>query len=99
MRPKEIKLTPLEKKVYAALLGIPLGEVRTYVWLARKVGKPRHSRAIGQILKRNPFPLFLPCHRIIKSSGQIGGYAFGTKTKKQLLSLERQIRQCLANRE
>ncbi|MFA4984582.1 MAG: MGMT family protein [Candidatus Omnitrophota bacterium] len=99
MRPREIKLTPLEKKVYAALLGIPLGEVRSYGWLARKVGKPRHSRAIGQILKRNPFPLFLPCHRIIKSSGQIGGYAFGAKTKKQLLSLERQIRRCLANRE
>ncbi|MFA5115373.1 MAG: MGMT family protein [Candidatus Omnitrophota bacterium] len=99
MRPKDIKLTSLEKKVYAALLGIPLGEVRTYAWLARKVGKPRHSRAIGQILKRNPFPLFLPCHRIIKSSGQIGGYAFGVKTKKQLLNLEKQIRQCLANKE
>ncbi len=95
----EIKLNPLAKKVYAALLTIPLGEVRTYRWLAAKVGKPRQSRAIGQILKRNPFPLLVPCHRIVKSNGELGGYALGIKAKKKLLDLEKSIKQCLANKE
>ncbi len=91
--------SPLAKKVYAVLLTIPPGEVRSYAWLARKVGKPRHARAIGQILKRNPWPLLVPCHRIVKSNGELGGYALGARAKKSILELEKKIKQCLASRE
>ncbi len=95
----QISFSPLEKKVYTALLTVPLGEVCSYGWLARKVGKPSHAREIGQILKRNPFPLLVPCHRIIKSDGALGGYAGGVAAKKRLLALEKKIRQCLASKE
>ena len=86
-------MTPFAKKVYKALLSIPLGQVRTYKWLAKKVGKPKASRAIGQILKHNPYPLLIPCHRVICSNGKLGGYIFGKKKKKALLDLESKIRE------
>jgi O-6-methylguanine DNA methyltransferase len=84
-------MTPFAKKVYKAVLSIPLGQVRTYKWVARKAGKPKAVRAVGQILKRNPFPFFIPCHRVVSSSGDIGGYVFGQKRKKELLNLEQLI--------
>ena len=95
----DFKLSPLEKKVYAAVLSIPLGEVRSYAWLARRAGKPRQSRQIGQILKRNPFLFLVPCHRIIKSNGELGGYVLGVKVKKGLLDLEKKVRKCLLSKE
>lgn len=88
-------MTPFAKKVYKVLLTIPLGEVRTYKWLAAKAGKPGACRAVGQILKNNPYPLIIPCHRIIESSGKIGGYALGRKMKVKLLDLERQIKKLM----
>ena len=81
------------KKVYKVVLTIPLGEVRTYKWVARKVGRPKAYRAVGQILKNNPYPLIIPCHRIIESNGRLGGYVFGKKLKRALLNLERQIKE------
>jgi O-6-methylguanine DNA methyltransferase len=87
-------MTPFAKKVYKAVLSIPIGEVRTYKWVAKKSGKPGAVRAVGQILKRNPFPFFIPCHRVIRTS-QIGGYVFGQKRKKELLNLERIIRKSM----
>jgi len=84
--------TPLfTKKVYKAVLSIPLGEVRSYKWVAQKAGKPGAARAVGQILKRNPYPLFIPCHRVVASNGNLGGYVFGSKKKKALLDLEKII--------
>lgn len=80
------------KKVYKAVLSIPFGEVRTYKWVAKRAGRPKASRAVGQILKNNPYPLIIPCHRVVKSSGCIGGYAWGAGKKKRILDLERQIR-------
>ncbi len=85
-------MTYFAKKVYKAVLTIPLGEVRTYKWVARKAGRPRAYRAVGQILKNNPYPLIVPCHRIVASSGRLGGYIFGRKVKRTLLNLERQIK-------
>jgi methylated-DNA-[protein]-cysteine S-methyltransferase len=86
-------MTPFAKKVYKAVLSIPLGQVRTYKWVAKKAGKPKAIRAIGQILKHNPYPLLIPCHRVICSNGKLGGYIFGKKKKKAFLDLERKIRQ------
>jgi len=82
-------------KVYKAVLSIPLGQVRSYKWVARRAGSPQASRAVGQILKRNPYPLIMPCHRVVRNDRKPGGYAFGAKQKKLLLNLEKEIKQCL----
>ncbi len=88
-------LTLFTKKVYKAVLKIPLGEVRTYRWVAQKIGRPRAYRAVGQALKRNPYVLIIPCHRVVSSGGDLGGYSRGKKLKRKLLELERQIRQLM----
>ncbi|MDD5237231.1 MAG: MGMT family protein [Candidatus Omnitrophica bacterium] len=89
-------MTPFAKKVYKAVLTIPLGEVRTYKWVARKIGKPAAVRAVGQALKNNPYPLLIPCHRVVSSGGSLGGYAWGgEKRKRALLNLESKIRQTM----
>lgn len=85
-------MTEFAVKVYKAVLSIPLGQVRTYKWVAKKAGRPNACRAVGTILKNNRFPLIIPCHRVVKSSGDIGYYSFGgRKMKQRLLNLERQI--------
>lgn len=77
------------QKVYKAVLTIPSGEVRTYSWVANKIGSPRAYRAVGQALKHNPAPIKVPCHRVIRSDGNPGGYIFGVKIKQALIDLER----------
>jgi len=89
-------MTLFEARVYKAVLSIPLGETRSYKWVAQEAGSPEAVRAVGQALKRNPYPLIIPCHRVIKSDKKIGGYAFGLKQKKILLQLEKEIAKCLA---
>lgn len=84
-------MTPFAKRVYKAVLSIPLGEVRTYKWVAKKAGSPGACRAVGQALKNNPYPLIIPCHRVVESSGKLGGYIWGKQAKQALLNLERQI--------
>ena len=84
-------MTAFAKKVYKVVSSIPIGEVRTYQWVARAAGRPRAYRAVGQILKRNPHPFIIPCHRVVKSDSSLGGYVFGVSLKKRLLNLEKQI--------
>jgi len=84
--------SPFAKKVYKVVLSIPLGEVRTYKWVATKAGRPKACRAVGQALNKNPFPLIIPCHRVVAAKGKLGGYAWGRKRKEILLNLERQIK-------
>ena len=96
MKKNELKkvspeLTDFEWKVLKATLKIPLGKTRTYQWLARKIGHPKAVRAVGNALKKNPFPLIIPCHRVVKSNGKIGSYAGGRKMKINLLELEKKI--------
>lgn len=74
--------------VYDVVAQIPKGKVTTYGDLARALGHPRASREIGRILNKNPNPIVTPCHRVIKSDGNIGGYAFGKVRKKELLKKE-----------
>lgn len=92
-------MTPFARKVYQTVLAIPLGEVRTYKWVAKKAGSPRAWRSVGQILKKNPYPLIIPCHRVIESQGKPGGYIFGRKKKQFLLGCESKIKKCLQSRE
>ena len=88
-------MTTFTKKVYQAVSKIPLGQVRSYKWVADKAGSPRASRAVGQILKNNPYLLIIPCHRVINANGKLGGYRLGKKKKQKLLELEKHICQAL----
>ncbi len=80
--------TEFEKKVYLAVSRIPKGEVRSYKWVAKAVGRPGSARAVGNALNRNPYAPTVPCHRVVKSDGSIGGYSKGIKLKKRLLKRE-----------
>jgi len=81
-------LTEFEKAVYKAILRIPRGEVRPYKWVARKIGKPGSARAVGNALNKNPYAPLVPCHRVIRSDGTIGGFAKGSAEKRRLLIAE-----------
>ena len=79
-----------EWKVYRALQKVDYGQVRTYGWLAEEAGSPAGARAVGAALSKNPVPLIVPCHRIVRSDGSLGGFsaAGGTKLKQWMLKLE-----------
>ena len=79
------------KKVYEVVKSIPFGETRSYQWVAEKVGRKKAARSIGQILKKNPHPLAIPCHRVIKKDGSTGGYIFGEELKKRIIDWEKQF--------
>lgn len=81
-------LTSFEGMVYEAVSNIPSGEVRSYGWVARKIGRPHASRAVGNALNKNPFVGIVPCHRVIRSDGSIGGFANGVERKRLLLRRE-----------
>lgn len=81
-------LTDFENKVYLAVSKIPRGEVRSYKWIAYKIGCPKAYRAVGNALNRNPYIGKVPCHRVIRSNGSIGGFAKGIKEKRKLLESE-----------
>jgi O-6-methylguanine DNA methyltransferase len=84
-------MTEFDKKVYRAILEIPAGETRSYRWVARSIGKPRAARAVGNSLHRNPVAPLVPCHRVIKGDGSLGGFAGGAAKKRELLRLEREM--------
>ena len=93
MKKRTFQLTNFQKKVLEATLTIPLGETRSYKWVAQKIGKPDAVRAVGQALKKNPFPVIVPCHRVIHEDGSLGGYAgHHTQKKERLLKLEQRIK-------
>lgn len=78
----------LSELVYKKLTQVPEGKVTTYSELAKAVGLKNGQRVIGQIMKKNPFPVIIPCHRVVKSDGKIGGYAYGAKVKTNMLKNE-----------
>ncbi len=81
-------LPPFTRAVLKITARIPYGEIRSYRWIANKLGKPRASRAVGNALARNPIPIIIPCHRVVRSDGSIGGFALGRSWKRRLLELE-----------
>jgi O-6-methylguanine DNA methyltransferase len=90
---RKMKSYPLfYQKVWKCVMRIPSGEVRSYKWVAQKIGSPKAFRAVGLALKKNPFAPLVPCHRVIRSDGKLGGYSAsgGTAEKKLLLRRERQ---------
>lgn len=80
--------TPFQRRVWDALLRIPYGETRTYAQIAREIGHPTATRAVGGANGRNPLSIVAPCHRVIGSSGSLTGFAGGLDVKAQLLELE-----------
>lgn len=82
------RLTSFQKKVYTVVKQIPMGEVRTYAWVAKRIGKPKATRAVGTALKKNPFTIIVPCHRVVRSDGSLGAYSLGKDLKKRLLEVE-----------
>jgi methylated-DNA-[protein]-cysteine S-methyltransferase len=76
------------ERVLRAAAAIPFGQVRSYAELARAINAPRAARAVGAALGRNPLPIVIPCHRILRSDGSLGGYAYGPEVKQRLLALE-----------
>jgi methylated-DNA-[protein]-cysteine S-methyltransferase len=82
-------LPPFTLKVLEALIQVPFGESTSYQDLAKQAGKPKAARAVGNACNRNPIPLCIPCHRVLRKGGQIGGFAYGQKMKEDLLAFER----------
>jgi O-6-methylguanine DNA methyltransferase len=80
--------TTFHRAVWNATVSIPYGETRTYAWVAQQIGKPRALRAVGGALARNPFPIIVPCHRVVASNGNLGGFRGGLALKRRLLELE-----------
>lgn len=85
-------LTLFQRKVYTVVKAIPCGEVRTYAWVANEIGLSKAVRAVGTALKKNPFIIIIPCHRVVRSDGDIGEYALGKDLKKKLLELETKVK-------
>jgi methylated-DNA-[protein]-cysteine S-methyltransferase len=80
--------TAFQRRVWRAILRIPYGRVRSYQWVAEKVGGKQYARAVGMALGSNPVPIVVPCHRIIAHDGSLGGFGCGLPMKRRLLRLE-----------
>ncbi|MBP2632940.1 MAG: methylated-DNA--protein-cysteine methyltransferase [Firmicutes bacterium] len=83
--------TIFQQKVWQALTEIPFGETRSYGQIAKRIGQPKASRAVGGANNKNPLPIFIPCHRVIGANGKLVGYAGGLEIKKMLLHVEKLI--------
>lgn len=90
----DIKLNPkgtdFEKRVFREIYNIPYGKVITYKDIAIKLGNVNLSRAVGNACGKNPIPIIIPCHRVIGSRGNLGGYKLGIDLKRELLKLEKE---------
>ena len=78
----------LQQKIYKKLLEVPKGQITTYGELAKAVGLKNGQRAVGKIMNKNPYPVIIPCHRVVMSTGKIGGYAYGELVKTKMLNDE-----------
>ena len=83
--------TKFQQKVWKYLKKIPKGKVKTYLDVAKAIGRPKSFRAVANAVGRNPYPLKIPCHRVIRSDGTLGGYSGkgGIVKKRKLLRLEK----------
>ena len=80
--------TEFQRKVWLALRRIPFGETTSYLHVAKAIGSPSASRAVGAAIGKNPLSIVVPCHRVIGSDGKLTGFAGGLETKAELLALE-----------
>jgi len=80
--------TEFQLRVWMKVREIPYGEVRSYEWVARNIGRRGAARAVGNALRKNPIALIIPCHRVIRKDGGIGGFEYGVEIKRRLLRIE-----------
>lgn len=80
--------TPFQRRVWKTASRIPYGRVRSYRWVAERVGGIGHARAVGLALGANPVPILVPCHRVVAQDGSLGGFSCGLRAKRRLLTLE-----------
>ncbi|MGC8728715.1 MAG: methylated-DNA--[protein]-cysteine S-methyltransferase [Elusimicrobiales bacterium] len=91
---REMKKYPLfYRKVWLKCMEIPFGQTRSYKWIAKEIGRPKAFRAVALALKRNPFAPYVPCHRVIRSDGTIGGYSAlgGAEKKREMIIKEKEL--------
>lgn len=93
MLPIDVQATTFQRRVWKELQKIPFGQTRSYGEIARRIGQPKAARAVARACAANPVPIVIPCHRVIRSDGSLGGYGGGRARKRALLSLERTPRQ------
>ncbi|MGE5325711.1 MAG: methylated-DNA--[protein]-cysteine S-methyltransferase, partial [Deltaproteobacteria bacterium] len=89
--PLDIRATAFQKRVWETLKKIPLGETKSYSEVARLVGKPRAARAVARACASNPVALIIPCHRVVRDDGSLGGYHWGIGRKEKLLAREKDV--------
>ncbi len=82
------QLTEFERAALGKAAEIPPGEVRSYSWIAREIGRPHAARAVGQAMARNPVALFFPCHRVVATDGTLHNYGYGLEIKARILRME-----------
>ena len=87
--PLDVQATAFQRQVWECLRGIPIGETRTYGEVAKAIGRPNATRAVASACARNPVLLAVPCHRVVRKDGGLGGYRWGLERKKRLLSAEK----------
>lgn len=80
--------TPFQRQVWRTLQRVPYGKLRSYQWIASRVGGRRYARAVGNAVGANPLPIVIPCHRIVAHDASLGGFSGGLPMKRKLLSLE-----------
>ena len=86
--PLDIQATAFQRRVWSYLQSIPMGATRSYQEVARGIGDPNATRAVARACATNPVAVVIPCHRVVRSNGEMGGYRWGTERKKELLRME-----------
>jgi len=87
----DVHATTFQWKVWQALRAIPIGQTRSYQEIAQAIGRPTAARAVAQACATNPVAVFIPCHRVVRNNGQLGGYHWGVERKQQLLANEHAV--------
>jgi AraC family transcriptional regulator of adaptative response/methylated-DNA-[protein]-cysteine methyltransferase len=87
--PLDIRATAFQRRVWQELQRIPFGQTRTYTQVAKAIGHPKATRAVARACATNPAALVIPCHRVVREDGALGGYRWGVERKEALLELER----------
>jgi AraC family transcriptional regulator, regulatory protein of adaptative response / methylated-DNA-[protein]-cysteine methyltransferase len=87
--PLDVRATAFQRRVWEALQQIPYGQTCSYSEIARKMGRPRAARAVARACATNPVSLVIPCHRVVREDGGLGGYRWGLARKQKLLDTER----------
>jgi AraC family transcriptional regulator of adaptative response/methylated-DNA-[protein]-cysteine methyltransferase len=85
----DVQATAFQRRVWQQLQAIPYGETRTYSQIARTMGRPTATRAVARACATNPVSIVIPCHRVIREDGGLGGYRWGLERKQALLDQER----------